>query len=895
MMSFTKKTAKFSRNKITATAIALLLMLSMTASLVLLPPANAAVRSHFSYMYVSTGSNVVGVGQQVLLVYWTADIPPDIGEISGAVSGNLNRASWSGCSFNVTTPEGVTTNYPMGQSDPVGGGYMLYTPTTVGTYTVISIFPEQWRNGTTNQDYYTSAVSNPVTFDVQQDQIPSWTESPLPIAYWTRPINNAARLWSALPGNWLGGAWQQPAGQAGGTTSRFVYGVGTETSHILWTRPQYVGGYMDARFNDTGYFTGHYQGLSFSAIIINGHIFTAARADASASQGYNVYDLYTGDLLGFYNETMPSYGQIYNYESPNQHGGYSYLWRSVSGLGSGNGTCLEMIDGYVLPLRHVVTICNCSTSGTQVVGWNGELTYYNIVNKGSSAAPDYYLTVWNNTNVLGETATGPNTGTTYWQWRPAGGGFGGGPSYSVNRFLDGSTGFSTNVSIPTPYGPRNSVSNQTGTIRAVRQGDQAGNGGYVILGTTGQNNDNGVVQGQLWCISLDRITGTQGAQMWTSLFTPPFTALTENDSISMIGVYPEDGIILFHSTKKLTYWGYDMKTGKLLWTSAQEPQLNYYSTQYNYYNGLLLTTGYGGVCIAYNMTTGVQAWNFTALNVGLESPYGNYPINIFAICDGKIYLLAGEHSVTQPLWRGPNIRCINATDGTEIWNLLGMGADNGAHLTGMYMQMGDGKVVGLNYFDNQIYCIGPGPSATTVSAPQVVPSLGSSVMITGTVTDQTPTGRRNGNYQFDFTLKGTPAISDASMGRWMEYMFMQQAMPTNATGVPVSLDTVDPNGNYVHIGDVTSDVTGAYGCKFTPEVPGTYQIIATFAGSRSYTGSFAQTYLAVGEAAATPAPTAAPFDPSGIESAIMLYTVAAAVAIIIAIVIVAILILRKRP
>ena len=150
---------------------------------------------------------------------------------------------------------------------------------------------------------------------------------------------------------------------------------------------------MDARFGVTGYETGHYQGLDFTAIIINGHIFAPARADAYISQGFNVYDLYTGNLIGFYNETMPSYGQIYNYESPNQHGGYSFLWRTVTGLGTGNGTCLEMLDGYTLPLRHICTIANCSTTGTSVVGFNGELLYYNLVNKGTTANPSYYLTV----------------------------------------------------------------------------------------------------------------------------------------------------------------------------------------------------------------------------------------------------------------------------------------------------------------------------------------------------------------------------------------------------------------------------------------------------------------------------------------------------------------------
>ena len=80
-------------------------------------------------------------------------------------------------------------------------------------------------------------------------------------------------------------------------------------------------------------------------------------------------------------------------------------------------------------------IANASATGTNVVGNNGELLWYNLANYGTATTPNYYLTCWNNTNVLGETATGPNTGTTYWQWRPEGGGFGGGPALSNATFL----------------------------------------------------------------------------------------------------------------------------------------------------------------------------------------------------------------------------------------------------------------------------------------------------------------------------------------------------------------------------------------------------------------------------------------------------------------------------
>ena len=119
---------------------------------------------------------------------------------------------------------------------------------------------------------------------------------------------------------------------------------------------------------------------------------------------------------------------------------------------------------------------------------------------------------------------------------------------------------------------------------------------------------------------------------------------------------------------------------------------------------------------------------------------------------------------------------------------------------GVDVYIADGRLLSLNSYDNEIYCYGKGPSATTVSAPQIDPTLGSSVTITGTVTDQSPSGRLNANYGLDFSLKGTPAISDDSMQAWMEYKFMQQAMPTDAKGVPVSLDAIDPNGNYIHIG-----------------------------------------------------------------------------------------------
>jgi hypothetical protein len=885
---------QFSTKKATA-LIALLLIITIAATLTTsLPSVKAADTNYYSYVYCSVTPDLIGVNQEVVLVMWTSDMPPDVGEQAGDVPGG--RAAWYDVGWYVTDPEGNTETLTIDKTDPVGGAYYIYTPSKIGTYTLQAWFPETVKTELDGDRLiYSAAESHEVTFTVTEEQREPWPEAPLPTGYWTRPINSASREWYILGGNWLtqatwmGSAGTRPAGAYGGTTDRFVYGKGTESAHILWTKPYYVGGYMDERYGVVGYQTGHYQGMTFEAIIINGQIYYPYRVDAHVTEGYLVVDLYTGETLRYVNDTMPNKGQIYNYESPNQHGGYAYMWKT-SGvtLPTGDTTSpgkqtWEMLDAYTG--HSICKLANVSGAvmgffamggGTEVYGKDGSITYYEIV----GSPPNYRLQVWNNTAIPSMLAG--TTGTNAWQWRP-----------DYHDVHDGNNGFSLNVTLAAAdvNGPVNTILNQTGTIRAIREGE------YIIIGTTGRNDERGAVKGKLTAFSLE--DGQEGRKMWETTFTPPFASVNENVStgvffggFAMTGVYPEDGVILFESTKNLKRWGYSLETGEMLWESEPEPQMNYYMMISNYYEGTLFTCGYSGIILAYNITTGEIMWNYTASNVGFESPYGNYPINIFAICDGKLYTLTGEHSITQPMWRGPNIRCINATTGEEIWKIMGFGANGGAHLTGQYMQMGDGKVVGLNFFDNMIYCFGPGPSATTVTASPKISVHGDSVMIEGTVTDQTETGRRNTNGMFDFTLKGTPAISDEDMGAWMEYMFMQQGMPADAKGVEVVLETLDPNGNFYEIGRTTSDLTGTFSLKFTPDVPGDYQIIARFEGSASYGSSFAYTYLNVEEAPqASPTPTP---PPPGMTDTYVLGLGAGAIIAIIAVGLVLVLMLRKR-
>jgi hypothetical protein len=246
-------------SKTTATSIALFLMLTIASFITFLPTASAREYYYTSYVYCAVSPDLVGVNQEVLLVMWTADMPPDIGEIAAAAG---ERAHWNNVGFYLTDPEGNTETFTIEETDPVGGGFISYKPDQVGTYTVQAWFPKTVKDDGTNQRTYSEGESPEVTFTVQEEPIELWLESPLPTGYWTRPINQASRNWYVLGGNWLGGAHEQPAGTYGGTTSRFVDGRGTESAHILWTKPYYLGGLMEERFDTTGYQTGHYQGLS---------------------------------------------------------------------------------------------------------------------------------------------------------------------------------------------------------------------------------------------------------------------------------------------------------------------------------------------------------------------------------------------------------------------------------------------------------------------------------------------------------------------------------------------------------------------------------------------------------------------------------------------------------
>jgi outer membrane protein assembly factor BamB len=915
---------KLSRNKTMATLIALFLVLTITATLVALPIANAHTPAWTipTYAYVTASPSTVGVGQYTLIVVSVDKYPPTAGGMGGD--------RWHGYKLDITKPDGSKeTIGPWTETSCLGSDFVQYIPDQVGDYSIVFSWPGQTlTNGTGvpntgNQqldyvgDYFEGSTSDPFILHVQQEPIVEWVEPPLPTDYWNRPINAANREWSTLASNWLGGSWLvnnfQPSGQA------------PTSAHIVWTRPAFQGGISDARW--PGQIVGgqDYLGVFSAPIIMNGVVYlnTQNNVEMEPAYGYCALDLRTGEQLFYKNGTdnglnnpvtlvargstglglklhqsFPtlSFGQLYHYYSENGQGILPYLWMTV-------GSTWYMLDAstgnWIMTLKNV-------PGGTAVTDQDGSLLRYSY-----NGATGQFL-CWNSSQSI--PPAGP-TGTNQQQFRP----------------ITGATIDAVNDTIWTNYGP--SGTSTSGVISPWYASDILPRSGYTmnvtgpkglpalnrvlqdenrvpklmmftklygygqtlypgyVLGTNEQRFEVAVVQINEHVAPYSPMpdkTNTQNNNLgfgvtllWDKNFTYP---LGGNRTFGFGPVSYEDKVFTLYCTETRQWFGYSLDNGALLWgpTPSQGVWDYYLATPYsgsaggNYAYGKLYSCYYAGTLYAYDIKTGKLLWTYNATNIGHESPYGNYPLNIGAICDGKIYLYSTEHTPTVPPWRGAYLRCINATDGTEMWKLLyfmGVG--------GSGMGIADGYLVAAgSIYDNQIYCIGKGPSATTVEAPMTAITAGSSVVIQGTVTDQSP------------GAKGTPAIADADMEAWMEYLYEQQAMPTTAKGVEVTLDAVDPNGNFIHIGTTTNDISGTFGYAWTtPDVPGKYTIIATFAGSESYGSSYAETYTVVSEAPATPTPppAAAPLPPFD------LYIIGTGIAIIIAVAIVGILLLRKRP
>ena len=863
------------QNKTKISTITLILVLTIAPILL----ASPIVTAHDpaweipTWTYLIASPDPIGVGQRLLFGILSNTPPPTAGGIYGD--------RWTFI-IDVTLPNGNIESLDPIASDATGNSYAVYFPDQVGTYTFVVRMEEHTVTGlpfnpaievqpatASYGDIYLSSTSDSLTITVQEDPVEEWKEAPLPTEYWIRPINSANREWYQLTGNWLRGAAtrETAAINQAGQSTQFGYGPAPESAHILWTKQYWAGGIMDSRTGVIGYTTNHYEGLDFQPIVIHGKIYYPTRATGQTKEGYTVVDLYTGETLSLEEGNMPSFGSIYEYNSGNQHGGFPYLWRTSGvtlpdGYVSQSGTqTWEMIDAFTG--NTVTKIANVSSGGTAVYGKDGSILRYRLVTTGGIQ----YLRIMNLDEIP---SMYPGTsGTELDQWRPA-----------DEEVHDGNLAWALNVTVSPAV---------SGNIRAVREDE------YIIGGNKGTNQEGEPLElGNMWALSLK--PGQEGQILWSYTYTPPFDIAPQEAYGSMYRgqvfgplLAPEDDVFYFTNSLTREIWGYDLETGSLLWGPTDpEPAYQYFGLYVYVYQSKLLTFGYSGFLTAYDIQTGEVLWKYQAEGIGYESPYGNFPIYAVFVADGKVYTVAGEHSPNQPLWRGPNLRCIDVDTGEELWKSMYWGAGaGGGHLTATMTVIADGIIVGLNMYDAQIYAYGKGPSAMSVTAPTTGVPLGSSVMIRGIVTDQSA-GTKQQEQAARFP-NGVPAIADEYQEDWMEYVYMKQPMPIDAQGVDVSIDVIDANGNSRNIGTATSDMSGFYSLSWMPDIAGKYTVIATFAGSASYYRSYSETAFVVDEAPeATPPPDSTPAPMTDI------YLAGSTIAILAGIAFAVLLILRKK-
>ena len=836
--------------KVTTILLVTLLIVSIGATL-LVPTASAAVTTRKTFAYVEATPNTVGVGDSITIYMWIDKTFP------GADMDNNYR--FHNFKLTITSPDGSTFVKTFETiSDTTSNQAYVYTPTVAGTYTAKFEFPQTNVNATshiadsTADDVYL-ASSDTDTFVVVEASIGHLPDSyPLPTEYWARPIYGENSFWYTISSNWLGNG----APGYGGFAASYNYGgngelfpsdaVGSLTSHVMWTKELQSGGVVGGNnfkgYEGNTYFEGSaYLQRFVNPIIVNGRLYYAeASSYLSPSGGDTVcVDLRTGkEVWRSSSVASLSFAMIFDPEDPNQHGVYNAMLVSTAEssfdyttfTSKANWTFYDADNG-----KFIFKAYNMP-SGRAAMGPNGEYLKYVT----TYTPQGYTVGQWNSSKL--------------WTWTDT-------PAFTSPA--DASTAARYDYKVPITYNGANWTTPFTvieayyGDCMLCYNGTLASTGASFFFGAS-------ISQApyNYFLVNLNPNKGTVGAVTWVKTVTP-----NKDCTVIEAGVDPVNRVFVENLRELNCFIGYDLNTGNQLWTTENYPQtaMDYYgspasaSLAANFAYGKMYSAAYAGIVYCYDTKTGALLWTYgnggagNSTDGGYAVP-GNYPTFVAGYGNGVLYTITSEHTIETPLYKGSLARALNATTGQEIWTINDY---TGEFMTTSYA-LADGYNTWFNGLDNRIYTVGKGASQITVTAPDAGLTPSQSVVIKGTVTDLSAGASQEEVAQRFST--GLPVSSDASMKDWMGYVYQQKPLPTNFTGVPVSINVIDNNGNYRTIGTVTSDVFGQYKLVWTPDITGTYTVIATFAGTNGYWPSNAETTFSVdaASATATPAPTQAP-------------------------------------
>lgn len=892
---------KINKNKTTAVSIAIILILSISASMTVLPNANAHTPAWQipTYAYIFASPNPVGVGQSVHVDMWLDKVLP------GAELPNDIR--FQNFKLTITAPDGTVTtqSWPV-VTDPTANQIYSFTPTQTGTYNLTFTYLGQVYTWTEIPDFFGNLVPTDFTGDtylpsnasttltVQSTPIATISAVPLPTDYWTRPIYGENTNWYTISSNWLG--IYAPGYQSTYVSTSMSMGeniaipgaVGPLTGHIMWTKPLQSGGVVGGtNFQIAGdtYWDGSAYSLRYNnPIIMDGKLYYTEPLGYNAPAGGPTVcvDLRTGQQI-WSSTTMPppTFGYIYDVQDPNQHGvGMPILISQSGGAGFGGPPTPITWLGYDAYTGTFLFNVTNIPAGATSMGPNGEYLSYVLTNYGSDAEPNWYLAQWNSSNLWAGEYSGPSTT----------------PS-NAPPIDDGSNPlcYDWNISIPSL---NTLTTEETPTILEAYYGNML----LCMNGTfpgfeTAFSPITSFAPYTYFAINLNSSVNAVGSILWRHTLDAPPGNITVSFNEADPTADGGKGVFTEQYKETMQFVGYSMATGQKLWgpIGYDTQSLAIYNEGIPCAYGKLYQLGYGGVIYCYDLTNGNLLWTYgnggtgNSTNTNLASTFPYYPSVVYAIGSGVLYTVASEHDVLTPIYKGALSRAINATTGQEIWTLSA--DDNGLDVGNPGGAIADGFATFFNAYDSQIYVVGRGSSATTVSVPHAGLSFGQSVVISGSVID-TSAGTTQTEQKADFP-NGVPVASDANMKDWMGYVYQQQPEPTNFTGVQVQLAVLDSNGNQYSIGTAVTDQSGTYSLTWTPIISGNYTVYATFAGTNGYWPSYAEDHFTVmQEPQATAAPTPTPV------SAVETYFAPAVIAIVLTIIIVGaaiVLLVRKRP
>jgi len=805
--------------------------------------------------FINVGPNPVGVGQTLLVTVFMT--PP------------LNTERYfEDYLVKIQKPDGtIVTMGPFDAYIADTSGWFNYVPDAVGTWKFQFVmqgmyFPAgrylQYQDITGRTRSYIvtntsgtlrdSAYYNPVSTDwkeitVQQDYVASWPASPLPTDYWTRPVIPTHREWAQILGDY---PFVGPGGGAGFPADTNLYGGYFEfqpyaqapnTAHIVWNRAGDLRGIEGADYQvmpirswGSNWQLGDSQGAieSVPDTIFDGRCYQHVNKPMLTLVN-GTYKMLASDVWQCYDiRTGKIYWELSGDIAPpaNSYPGYNTFIE----YGGGSASLVWIANSRLIkyePMTGAITgnysIAPFTTGRYYMNGY--ALTVQDL---GANVTTGRYRLVnWTTTGTSATLASRIRNNITW-------------PFSSLSTNTDFEAGISVVEST-------DNTPNGTGVKDRIRVTSASLTTGAVLMNITQDGYD---------------YSGAQCADHGK------YATLMQN----------------IPSGERAAHWiCWDAITGQEEWRS--EPMIypfgaagfGAYYTQSAY--GLLYWACYDGI-YAVNWTNGDFAWHFVSdKSVPFESPYDPYYSFVhtrsggFAV-DGKIYASNAEHGPTEPLNRGWKLYCIDAITGKGIWNMSGAISPGGA---------ADGYLTTQSRYSGEQLFFGKGKTSTTVTAPMTAVPLGSSVLIQGTVLDQSP------------AQPDTPCVSADSMSTQMEYLHMQGYIDglwhnITMTGVPVTVIAIDSSGQSSIVGSTTTNAyLGTYALNWTAPKEDKWTINAIFAGDDSYGSSQAGTGLLVGPA---PAPIEFPPTTEPVDNTSLLYATLAAVIVAIAIGLVALF--RKR-